>query len=230
MLALAAVVALGCGAEDDPAEVEGSQTSHLQGRVPQKMREITDQPKLIARGRELFVACGGCHGKDGEGVIGAGPRLNSDTFLAAAADEMLIRTIEHGREGTTMIAWGQQYPREDLYAIVSYIRSWKDVPPVTLDERPLAGNVERGATLFRDICAACHGVSGGGYQETANGTGIGRKAFLQSVSNGFLRYIIKHGKSGTKMRPFAEGSKVAVANLDEQQIEDVIVYMRASAW
>ena len=66
--------------------------------------------------------------------------------------------------------------------------------------------------------------------ESANGTGIGRAGFLDSVSNGYLRYVIKHGKSSTPMRPFAAGSKVAVANLSDSQIEDVIAFLRAGAW
>jgi hypothetical protein len=66
--------------------------------------------------------------------------------------------------------------------------------------------------------------------ESANGTGIGRKSFLNSVSNGFIRYLTNHGKSHTPMRPFAYDSKVAVANLTGQQIEDVIAFLRSSAW
>lgn len=230
VLALSVGFAPGCGSEQEGEEVEVAQSSQLQGRVPKKMREITSEPRLVDRGKAVYVNCVGCHGKQGEGVLGAGPRLNSNTFLAAAADEWLIDTISRGREGTTMIPWGQTLASDDVYAVVAYIRSWNEVEPVSLDERPLAGAAVGGESVFRNICAGCHGQSGAGYQETANGTGIGRRAFLSSVSNGYLRYIIKHGKSGTKMRPFADKSAVAVANLNDQQIEDVIAYMRTNAW
>ena len=32
------------------------------------------------------------------------------------------------------------------------------------------------------------------------------------------------------MKPFAKGSRVAVANLSDQEIEDVIAYLRHRAW
>ncbi len=80
------------------------------------------------------------------------------------------------------------------------------------------------------MCSGCHGRSGAGYQETANGTGIGRKGFLDSASNGFIRYIVSHGKSQTKMRGFAAKNITAVANLSHQEIEDTIAYLRANAW
>jgi len=194
------------------------------------MREIANDPRMIATGSIIFKTCAGCHGAEGQGVIGVGPKLNSETFLAAASDDFLIHTISNGRAGTTMIAWSHQYSRDEIYSVISYIRSWGDVPPANLDEHQLSGHAKAGEQIFSHICAGCHGAHGGGYQETANGTGIGREAFLSVVSNGYLRYIIKYGKSGSKMRPFSRYSKVAVANLDDQQIEDVIVYLRANAW
>ncbi len=80
------------------------------------------------------------------------------------------------------------------------------------------------------MCVGCHGRTGAGYQETANGTGIRRKVFLDEVSNGYLRYIIENGKSQTKMRPLGPDSQVAVANLEKNLIEDVITFMRLNAW
>jgi mono/diheme cytochrome c family protein len=167
---------------------------------------------------------------NGEGRSGIAPRLNSSTFLAAASDDMLVRTIANGRAGTTMVPWGAAYDAEKIAAMVSYMRSWNEVSPAELDESPLKGDARAGGEVFASICSACHGKSGGGYMESANGTGIGRAAFLASVSNGFLRYLVKHGKTNTPMRPFAADSKVAVANLSDQQIDDVIAYLRENAW
>ncbi len=125
---------------------------------------------------------------------------------------------------------GASFKDEDIQNLIAYIRSLNPAPAATLNESPLKGDAARGAELYNTICAACHGRTGAGYQETANGTGIGRAAFLDSVSNGFLRYIIKHGKSGTQMRPFSKNSKVAVANLTDQQIDDVITHLRSQSW
>jgi mono/diheme cytochrome c family protein len=196
----------------------------------EKMRWIDANAANAAKGQALFAACGACHGAQGEGRQGMGPRLNSETFLAAASDDFLVRTISQGRAGTTMIGWGASYPAEDIQSIVAYLRSLNPAPAAVLNEAPLNGDAARGAEVYASICAACHGRTGAGYQETANGTGIGRAAFLDSVSDGFLRYIIKHGKSGTQMRPFDTTSKVAVANLTDQQIDDVIAHLRAQSW
>lgn len=194
------------------------------------MRWIATTPENVNKGKTFFAACGACHGLQGEGRQGIGPRLNSKTFLAAASDDFLMRTITKGRAGTTMIPWGASYQPDVIESIIAYIRSLNPVPAATLNESPLAGDAASGQEIYASICAACHGRTGAGYQETANGTGIGRAAFLNEVSNGYLRYIIKYGKSGTKMRPFDEGSKVAVANLTDQQIDDVIAYLRSQSW
>lgn len=213
-----------------PADPADKPPNKLQGPVAADMRTVKSDPKMIEEGKTLFATCAGCHGQDGKGVLGTGPALNSKTFLAAASDDYLVRTIEKGRAGTTMVPWGGQLSRDQIYSVVSYIRSWQDVEPAELNEDELAGDEAAGSKLFREICAGCHGRSGAGYMETSNGTGIGRAGFLAQVSNGYLRYIIKNGKSQTKMRPFREGSKVAVANLTDEQIEDVIFYLRRTGW
>jgi len=195
-----------------------------------QMRSVEVTAARVATGQGLFAACAACHGAEGEGRIGIGPRLNSESFLQAASDQFLLDTITNGRAGTTMIAWGQSYSPEQIQSLVAYIRSWKETSPAELDERPLAGDALAGASTFGSICAGCHGRTGAGYQETANGTGIGRKGFLDKATNGYLRYIVHNGKTGTQMQPFDEASRVAVANLSDQDIDDVIVHLRASAW
>jgi len=200
----------------------------LAGKKSARHVEVT--PDKVAAGRGFFATCAGCHGQQGEGIVGAGPRLNSETFLAAASDDFLAETITKGRPGTTMIPWGQVYQPEQVEAIIAYLRSLNPVEPIELDDSPLEGNAKRGEKIFANVCAACHGNNRGGYPETANGTGIGRKAFLDEASNGFIRHIVKEGKSQTVMRPFAEGSATAVANLTDQEVDDVIAYLRENAW
>ena len=194
------------------------------------MRTYDSSAERIAMGQQTFAMCAGCHGPDGEGRAGMGPSLVSSSFLAAASDDFLTRTIAKGRAGTTMIPWGAMLSDEQITSVVVYLRSLDPVPAAELDESKLNGVADDGRVTFETICVACHGRAGGGYLESANGTGIGRKAFLSEVSDGYLRYVIANGKSGTAMRPFAADSSVAVANLTSQQIEDVIAYLRSQAW
>jgi mono/diheme cytochrome c family protein len=216
-----------CPKKDDgkkPGEGEG------EGEVAANMRRIDAAPDKVAKGKAAFGACVGCHGEDASGRIGIGPRLVSDSFLAAASDDFLVENIKNGRVGTTMVAWGGSYNDEQIESIVAYIRSLNPVAAATLDEKPLAGKPDKGAEWFRNVCSGCHGRSGGGYQETSNGTGIGRKAFLDKASNGFLRHIIHEGKTHTAMRGFGGDDPMAVANLDDQAIDDIIAHLRANAW
>lgn len=190
-----------------------------------------DPAKAAEAGHELFVTkCSSCHGPDAEGRTGMGPRLASKSFLEAATDEMLTKTIKDGRAGTTMSAWGAVLSDSELNAILTYLRSTVPHTPATLDESPLSGNAEQGEQLFRTICARCHGRNGGGYMESSGGTGIGRQAFLASVSDGYLRHVIKNGKSQTAMRGFEGDDPMALANLDDSQVEDIISFLRRDAW
>lgn len=67
----------------------------------ENMRSIENSPTSVAKGQALFSTCGACHGRQGEGRQGMGPRLNSDPFLAAASDDFLVRTIRQGRVADT---------------------------------------------------------------------------------------------------------------------------------
>ena len=186
---------------------------------------------LAAKGKEIFQSrCSGCHGMEGEGRVGIGPALASPSFLAAATNEFLVRTISNGRAGTTMVPWSSSLSPEEISAVVAHIRTLAEHTPAQLNEAPLQGDAKAGAAIFSSICSRCHGRTGGGYVESSSGTGIGRKAFLDSVTNGYLRYIIKHGKDQTQMRPFDAKAPTAVANLDDKQIDDVIAYLRENAW
>ena len=193
-------------------------------------RLVTIDDAKVSEGQKHFAPCVGCHGAEGEGRVGIAPSLTSKSFLEAAGDDLLIRTISAGRAGTTMIPWAAMLTQPQIEAVVAFIRSKQKTEPAELDEAPLKGNADAGAALFASICSTCHGRNGGGYMETVSGSGIGRSGFLNTVSDGYLRYIIKHGKSGTPMKSFALGSKTALANLTDQQIEDIIAHLRANAW
>ncbi len=212
-------------ASAEPANAAASEESR-----PNNTRWVEASDKKIELGKATYGMCMGCHGQDAAGRIGIGPRIASKTYLAAASDDFLARTIKQGRSGTTMIPWENVLNDQQVEALIAFLRSRHPVEPAVLDESKLEGAVENGERIFRSVCSGCHGRSGAGYQETANGTGIGRKAFLDSASNGFIRYIVSYGKSQTKMRGFASKNLTAVVNLSDQEIDDTIAYLRANAW
>jgi len=153
--------------------------------------------------------------------------LTNAHFLAIASDKFLYDTIHDGRmeAGMPPASWlGEQ----KIKAIIGYLRSQASLPDrsTSVNKQPSAtGNANHGRALFASICATCHGIRGQGYEEGNTGTHIGNPAFLHVASDGFLREVIRHGRPGTAMRAFSGPS--AIASLSDQQIDDIIIFLRA---
>lgn len=233
LLGCAALTILGCN-QSSETQTESPQTAATstvaqEPAPPAALRRIEVTEEKAAAGKAHFAMCAGCHGPDAGGKIGQAPRLIAPSFLAAASDDFLFQTIKNGRPGTTMIPWGGTLKDDDIESVIAYLRTLEPAPAAAIDESPLRGDTEQGAKLFSEICAACHGPHGAGYQETANGTGIGREGFLSTATNGYIRYVAHHGKEGTAMKPM-QGAKTAVANLTDEEIDSIIKYLRKSAW
>jgi cytochrome c oxidase cbb3-type subunit 3/ubiquinol-cytochrome c reductase cytochrome c subunit len=174
-------------------------------------------------GGEVYARmCSVCHGAAGEGYkADDAPAIAHPDFLASASDAFLRDSIVNGRQGTTMSAWGVErggpLVRSDVDAVIAFMRAWDDKPRAKLDERPLAGDTLRGQLAYAGACGPCHGPRGVG----GKAVHIGDSGLLSSASNGFLRYAIHRGRSGTAMPAF-DGS-----NLDDAAIEDVVTVLRS---
>ncbi len=183
--------------------------------------------KQIEEGKRLFNQnCAVCHQPDAVGKPGFAPSLSNPELLSIASDEFLEGTIRDGRVGTGMPPFSH-LGRKKIKAIVAYLRSLAKVPnrSAEVDAQPAAhGDPRLGKTWFDDICATCHGKNGDGYEAGGTGTAIGKPGFLSKASDGFIRETIKHGRSNTRMRGFS--GPEGLANLSDQEIDDIIVYMR----
>jgi cytochrome c oxidase cbb3-type subunit 3 len=174
------------------------------------------------RGAQLYARmCVVCHGRSGEGYAAdQAPALAQRNFLASVSDEFLVSAIDNGRSGTTMSAWsrarGGPLNREDVDALVAFLRHWQDGPRAVLDDRPVAGAPDRGSQTFTHECEKCHGTSGTGGPNVH----IGNLDLLSTASNGFLRYAILDGRPGTAMPGFE-------SKLGESGVEDVVALMRS---
>jgi cytochrome c oxidase cbb3-type subunit 3/ubiquinol-cytochrome c reductase cytochrome c subunit len=105
---------------------------------------------------------------------------------------------------------------DDTAAVIAYLRTWSDAPPLVLDGRPpMTGDALRGADVFTRECSACHGARG------VDGTfvGIGSPDVLRAASDGFLRQAILDGRPGTPMPAFA-------AKLGPGGVDDVLAALR----
>lgn len=77
--------------------------------------------------------CASCHGAKGRN--GKYNALANAELLTAASDAFLIATIQRGRAGTPMAAFGAKLSTPQVHDLVALLRSWK-VPPEELPELP----------------------------------------------------------------------------------------------
>jgi cytochrome c oxidase cbb3-type subunit 3 len=191
---------------------------------------LAAEKAVIDQGKQLYAQnCVFCHQADAIGKPGFAPSLSNPEFLSVASDKFLLSTIRDGRLGTGMPPF-QHLGRDKGRAIVAYLRSFSTLPnrATQIDAQPDAhGDPRLGRQWFAYICSTCHGPNGDGYAAGGTGTAIGKAGTLNKVSDGFLRATIKEGRSNTRMLGFS--GPEALADLSDQEIDDIIVYLRTLA-
>ena len=183
--------------------------------------------KIIKKGQQLYNQnCSVCHQADAIGKPGFAPSLTNPELLSISSDKFFEGTIRDGRVGTGMPPFSH-LGRKNIKAIVAFLKSHAKLPNRSKEvaAQPDSHGDERlGKQWFDDICSPCHGENGDGYAAGSTGTAIGKAGFQSKVSDGFIRETIKHGRSNTRMLGFSDST--GLANLSDQEIDDVISYMR----
>lgn len=157
-------------ADDEGEEAEDEAARAAGGAVPEPVQASAEElgPWVYAR------HCAACHGAEGEGGIG----------LPLAGNERMedgvwtVRRILVG--ANAMPAFGVELSVEEVAAVTSYLRSnWGNAYPEVDSAlvaqvaaglpgsqlNPVAVNLAdapRGQQLYTSVCAACHGLQGGG--------------------------------------------------------------------
>lgn len=178
---------------------------------------------------EFKENCLVCHQADAIGKPGVAPSLTNPELLSISSDKFFLGTIRDGREDTSMAPFAH-IGRTKAKAILSYLRTFEKLPnrAKEVDGQPQArGDPRLGKTWYMNICSTCHGSEGNGYESEGAGTAIGLPGFLGKVSDGFIRETIKKGRSNTRMLAFQ--GPAGLANLSDQEIDDIIVYLRDQA-
>lgn len=190
----------------------------------------TPTPVMLKMGKEQFNEnCAVCHQADAIGVPGLAPSLTNEELLSISSDKFLMGTIRDGREDTGMMPFSH-LGRKNVRAIVAYLRSHarKANRAEKVNSQPDArGDPRLGKQWYEYICSTCHGLDGNGYEAGGTGTAVGLPGFLNKVSDGFIRETIKKGRSNTRMLAFQ--GPAGLANLSDQEIDDIIVYLRSLA-
>ncbi len=246
----------------------------LQEDIPAS--EFKAEEKALALGQ----ACSNCHGSAGklheepdENVAGGGfanppfrdpvtdqivqyvaPPLNN---VFTRWDEEVVRfTIERGRPGTPMPAWGVEYGGSMTEMMVDDVINWlkslpgNQNPPGQISdgcqEPRIATRISCGQEIFEARCAVCHGPEGQGKEgdETVTleieGEEVDAPIWYPGMAlwNGDVRslserehlFTIRNGRRFAFMPQFAEapaqGIPVPPYPLTDAQIEAVAAYER----
>ena len=125
---------------------------------PEPSRAQTDQQ---AQGQALYEAnCSTCHGLQGEGTAN-GPSLQN---LGPAAVDFMLSTgrMPLANPGDQPVRAEPKFTPEQTAAIVAYVETIAPggEPIPTVD--PAAGDLARGAEVFLNTCAGCHGAGATG--------------------------------------------------------------------
>lgn len=193
---------------------------------------FTAAAQAAPNGTNLYVRnCAACHGIDGRG--GVGVPLSLPDFLSTVDNDYLKQTIRLGRPGRVMPAF-EHFSDAEIDAIVGHLRSWDATPAPDYTPLAVAGDVTRGAAIYAQRCASCHGANG----EGGTGTGVtfsrprdlpivapalNNPGYLAAASDTVIKATLERGRTGTPMVSFKEHG------LSEQDIVDVVRFVRSFA-
>lgn len=194
-------------------------------KIEEKFRALHPQPLA---GQQLYRQyCFACHGGGSYGRWDKTfkrfiPAIRGPGLRATATPAYLEANIAKGRPGTQMPGWelqaGGLQPME-IGALVDYLRA--GAPRAVASPRGVArGDVSRGALLFAQNCAGCHGIAGRGgvAPELANPT------FQQAATDEFIVTTVRTGRQRTAMPAF---QRAGVTGLSDGEIGDLLAYIRS---
>ncbi|OGO16812.1 MAG: hypothetical protein A2Z14_07095 [Chloroflexi bacterium RBG_16_48_8] len=179
-------------------------------------------------GQERYAKnCAICHGEFGEG--GPNPArqddviapISSSEYLRTRDDDTLWAIISEGQPNFGMSPFGAAFggPLEDdeIDAIVAYIRSWQQNPPVELPpEVAQAPSAASGAEIYANVCAQCHGPEG----EGIIGPSLRERGFQSQNSDEDIFTTINLGHEATSMIAWG-------GILTSDQIQQLVTFIRS---
>ena len=147
-----------------------------------KTSPFRGDPKSIDAGKASFrLRCSACHGIHAEG--GRGPALNRGEFATGDTDLAIYRVIANGVPGTEMPPFGRRSTEENIWRVVSYLRTFE-----SSGEEKLGGDAGRGEALFwnQGGCGGCHRVGRRGGLFGPALTRIGRSRSAEYLRDALL--------------------------------------------
>jgi cytochrome c oxidase cbb3-type subunit 3 len=123
----------------------------------------------MVAGRVAFAEnCQACHGAGGSGRPGGFPALAGDAWIWGGSLEAIQQTITYGIRSSHPETRMSQMPRfgadgllqpAELDAVTDFVMTLYN------PAAPAKGDVAKGATIYAEQCASCHGEKGEGNRE-----------------------------------------------------------------
>jgi len=166
------------------------------------IKSFTFTPNL-ERGKRLYhEVCATCHGADGRAKTGLGAMNLVYTKLDLTG---IVHTMRYGRPGTMMSPKRYQLTNPEINDIAHYVYALRyDASPV------------RGSKLYEQFCVRCHATPA---DIRLMGNEAGSEHRLTDLSDQLLYLRIKRGRH-------LDRAGKAVAKLSDNQIQDIISYIR----
>jgi putative heme-binding domain-containing protein len=157
-------------------------TAGLAMAQPEAQNPFKSDPQAAEAGRGIFrIYCSPCHGIRAEG--GRGPDLTRGTYSAGERDADLHGVISKGVPGTEMPSFAVGLGDENIWRVVSYIRS-----TTRHDAEKVTGDPAAGEKLFwgKGGCGSCHRVGPRGGRLGPDLTRAGRTRSLEYLRDSVI--------------------------------------------
>ena len=178
-------------------------------------------------GQKLFSSnCAPCHGEFGEGGVNpAQPGdiiapISTGEYLRTRDDFTLQAIISEGQPNLGMSPFGTTFggplSDEEIDAIVAFLRSWEENPPVEVPPEVESGQAALDAeVIFTDLCSQCHGSQG----EGGIGPSLRSSEFQDKYTDEEIFDTINLGHEATAMIGWGD-------ILSAEQIQQLVAFIR----
>ena len=102
--------------------------SPSKGPTESELRALLKNPTRLKIGHDVFMMkCVSCHGAQGQG--GIGPNLTDEFWIHGGMMTQIASTVTDGVLDKGMPPWGPLLKKEDIHAVVAFVKSLKGSNP-----------------------------------------------------------------------------------------------------